>query len=176
VSCDLRIIAATNRDLRAEVNRGAFRPDLYFRLAVVKVELPPLRERRDDIPLLATHLLQRIGASAATIADLTQPDFLAVLAAASWPGNVRELRNHLEQCAVFGERRLPGGPNAPHPSTTIDARVSFAIARRQALDNFERSYVVALIDLHHGNVTAASRAAGVNRAYLYRLLRRHSLR
>jgi two-component system, NtrC family, response regulator GlrR len=176
VNCDLRIIAATNRDLRAEVNRGAFRPDLYFRLAVVKVELPPLRERSDDIPLLVSHLLQRLGAPAATIADLTQPDYLALLAAASWPGNVRELRNHLEQCVVFAERRLPNGPRTPHPSSAIDARVSFDVARRQVLDNFERSYVLSLLELHQGNVTAAARASGTNRAFLYRLLRRHSLR
>jgi len=176
INCDLRIIAATNRDLRAEVNRSAFRPDLYFRLAVVKVELPPLRERSDDIPLLVNHLLHRIGAPAATIAELTQPEFLGALTAASWPGNVRELRNHLEQCVVFGERRLPNAPNPPHPSTTIDPRLSYDVARRQVLDNFERNYVLALLELHGGNVTAAARASGLNRAFLYRLLRRHSLR
>ena len=176
INCDLRIIAATNRDLRAEVNRGAFRPDLYFRLAVVKVELPPLRERSEDIPLLVGHLLQRIGASAQAIANLMQPDYLATLASASWPGNVRELRNHLEQCVVFGERRLPNAPSTPHPSTTIDPNVPYDVARRQLLDNFERSYVQALLEVHQGNITAAARGAGLNRAFLYRLLRRHSLR
>ena len=176
VHCDLRIIAATNRDLRAEVNRGAFRADLYFRLAVVKVELPPLRERAEDIPLLVEHLLQRIGAAPHAITELTQRDFVAALAEASWPGNVRELRNHLEQCVVFGERRLPNTPRTPHPATNIDASLPYDVARRQALDSFERGYVLALLERHEGNVMAAARAAGLNRAYLYRLLNRHGVR
>jgi two-component system response regulator GlrR len=174
VRCDLRIIAATNRDLRAEVNRGAFRADLYYRLAVVRLALPPLRDRTSDIPLLVTHLLERIGASSSTLAELTTPEYLTALAAARWPGNVRELRNHLEQCAVFGERRLPHSPIDPIVPT--DATVSYDVARRQALDVFERDYVTQLLARAEGNVAAAARAADVNRAYLHRLLRRHGLR
>ena len=174
--CDLRIIAATNRDLTAEVNRGSFRADLYYRLAVVRIALPPLRERVGDLPVLVAHLLARIGASSATIAQLTAPDYLAALAAAPWPGNVRELRNHLEQCAVFGERRLPSAVAASRPATTVDVTQPYDIARRQAIDAFERFYVTSLLTRLDGNVTAAARDAGVNRAYLYRLLRRHGLR
>jgi len=176
VSCDLRIISATNRDLRAEVNRGTFRADLYFRLAVVKVGLPALRERPSDIPVLVTHLLERIGANPSTTAELTTPDFVEALAAAPWPGNVRELRNHLEQCVVFGERRLPNTLSTPHPAATVDSTLSYDIARRQALDNFERSYITALLERHQGNVAAAARDAGLDRAYVHRLRRRHGLR
>jgi len=176
IKCDLRIVAATNRDLRSEVNRGTFRPDLYFRLAVVRLELPPLRERPDDVPPLVEHLLGEIGASAEARADLTAPAFLAELAAAPWPGNVRELRNHLEQCVVFAERRSPGLPTAPHPSTTVDASLPYEVARRQAIDAFERAYVTSLLERAEGNVARAARDAGVNRAYLHRLLRRHGLR
>ncbi|HEY5922075.1 MAG TPA: sigma 54-interacting transcriptional regulator [Kofleriaceae bacterium] len=176
IRCDLRIIAATNRDLRAEVNRGMFRADLYFRLAVVKVVLPPLRERASDIPLLAEHLLEKIGASPDAVADLMQADFIAALSAARWPGNVRELRNHLEQCVVFGERRLPNAPSTPHPATNVDANLPYEVARRQAIDAFEREYVTRLLENSEGNVAQAARNAGLNRAYLHRLLRRHGLR
>ena len=176
VKCDLRIIAATNRDLRAEVNRGTFRADLYYRLAVVKLELPPLRDRPDDMPVLVQHLLRRIGASGPVLAELTDPAFVAELARAPWPGNVRELRNHLEQCVVFGERRVPGAPSVPHPATTVDASLPYEVARRQAIDSFERAYVTALLQRAGDNVALAAREAGVNRAYLHRLLRRHGLR
>jgi two-component system response regulator GlrR len=176
VRCDLRIIAATNRDLRAEVNRGTFRADLYYRLAVVRIELPPLRERAGDVAVLVAHLLARIGASPAVVAELSEPAYLEALAAARWPGNVRELRNHLEQCAVFGERRLPNTPADPHPALTVDSALPYEVARRQALDEFERAYVVGLLARADGKVAIAARDAGVNRAYLYRLMRRHGLR
>lgn len=141
VHCDLRIVAATNRDLRAEVNRGTFR-----------------------------------AASPATLAELTSEDFVAALAAAPWPGNVRELRNHLEQCVVFGERRLPNAPAVPHPASTVDATLPYEVARRGVLDSFERTYVTSLLERTAGNVAAAAREAGLNRTYLYRLLRRHGVR
>jgi DNA-binding NtrC family response regulator len=175
IRCDLRVVAATNRDLRSEVNRGTFRADLYFRLAVVRLGLPPLRERTGDIPLLVDHLLARIGANPETIAALTAPDFIATLAAAPWPGNVRELRNHLEECVVFGQRRLPGvaGSFEPAPAS---APVFYEIARRRAVEAFERSYLTSLLAYAGDNVAVAARAAGVNRAYLYRLLRRNGLR
>jgi transcriptional regulator with GAF, ATPase, and Fis domain len=176
IKCDLRIVAATNRDLRTEVNRGTFRADLYFRLAVVRLELPPLRERVADIPVLVAHLLRTIGAKPNVIHDLTDPAFIAELVAAPWPGNVRELRNHLEQCVVFGERRSPGVVAAPHPSTTVDPSIPYEVARRQAIDAFERAYVTALLERSGDNVARAARDAGVNRAYLHRLLRRHGVR
>ncbi len=176
IQCDLRIISATNRDLRAEVNKGTFRADLYFRLAVVKVELPALRERVGEMPILVEHLLRKIGASSRMLAELTAPDFVAALAAAPWTGNVRELRNHLEQCVVFEERRIPGTLSTPHPATQVDASQSYEVARRQAIDTFERAYVTALLERNADNVAAAARDAGVNRAYLHRLLRRHGLR
>ena len=176
IRCDLRILAATNRDLRSEVNAGRFRADLYYRLAVVKIVLPPLRERAGDVPGLVEHLLARIGAPPATRVELTAPAFLDALAAAPWPGNVRELRNHLEQCVVFEERRLPGAPAGPHPASQVDARLPYEVARRSALDQFERDYVVGLLARTGDNVARAAREAGLNRAYLHRLLRRHGLR
>jgi DNA-binding NtrC family response regulator len=176
IKCDLRIVAATNRDLRSEVNKGTFRADLYYRLAVVKLELPALRHRTGDIPVLVDHLLRRIGASGDVRVALMDPAFVAELAAAPWPGNVRELRNHLERCVVFGERRLPSAPEVPHPSTTIDASLPYEVARRQAIDAFERTYVTALLERTEDNVARAAREAGVNRAYLHRLLRRHGVR
>jgi transcriptional regulator with GAF, ATPase, and Fis domain len=176
VPCDLRIIAATDRDLRAEVNAGSFRADLYYRIAVVRVALPPLRERFSDLPLLVPYLLERIGASPAMIAELTAKPYLTALSSWTWPGNVRELRAHLEQCATFGEARLPSVPPTPHPTSTVDANASYDVARRQALDAFEQSYVTSLLARVNDNVAAAARAAGLNRTYLHRLLRRHGLR
>jgi DNA-binding NtrC family response regulator len=176
IACDLRIVAATNRDLRAEVNGGSFRADLYYRLAVIKLLLPPLRDRAGDMPLLVDHLLRDIGAAASIAAELSHPSFVALLAAAPWPGNVRELRNHLEQCVVFGERRAPSSPSTPHPAERVDPTLPYEVARRQALDAFERDYVTQALARHAGNVAAAARAAGVNRTYFHRLLSRHDVR
>jgi transcriptional regulator with PAS, ATPase and Fis domain len=103
---DVRVIAATNRDLRAEVNAGRFRSDLYFRLAVLKVTIPPLRERPEDIPIIVEHILRALHADATATARLRTPQFFAALQHSAWPGNVRELRNYLERCLVF-EDALP---------------------------------------------------------------------
>jgi two-component system response regulator GlrR len=167
---DVRVVAATHRDLRAAVNRHAFRADLYFRLSVVRIALPSLRERPDDIPLLVEKLLQRMSASEAQKHALSRPEVLRELSLQSWPGNVRELRNHLERCLVF-EQSMPvegEGDGAPVPR-------SFSRARQQAIDEFERQYLVALIAAHEGKVAAAAHEAGVGRAHLYRLLRKHGL-
>ncbi len=208
IKCDVRIVAATNRDLRREVNRGAFRADLYYRLAVVRLLIPPLRVRASDIPLLVAHFLQRLGARPEIKASLTTEPFLAALATAPWPGNVRELRNHVEQCVVFGEARLPGAgeaeadaahaalllggaspaalalpadpasPASPASSGAPDSSPlpPYEQARRAALEDFERTYLRRLLASCHDNVAQAAREAGVNRAYLHRLLRRHGLR
>jgi len=175
---DVRIVAATNRDLRAEVNEGRFRADLYFRLAVLRIELPALRSRLEDIPALTERLLAFIGAKEDEIAGLCTPELFASLKRGAWPGNIRELRNHLERCLVFQEA-LPIGEvsstRTPTP-TTVDPREPYASARRRAIDAFERAYVSELLTLHGGKMAPAAASAGVDRVYLYKLARRHGLR
>ncbi len=173
LAVDLRVIAATNRDLRAAVNAGSFRPDLYYRLAVVRVALPPVRSRPDDIPLLVESLLQGLGADGSASAPLRGPEFLAGLARAAWPGNVRELRNHLERCLVLDQVMPPGDALPAEAGLVVDASVPYARARDQAIAEFERHYAEALLRLHGGKVTAAAKAAGMDRRYLHRLLKRH---
>ncbi|MGE6761527.1 sigma-54 interaction domain-containing protein [Corallococcus interemptor] len=176
---NVRVIAATHRDLRAEVQAGRFRSDLYFRLAVVGIPLPSLRERTEDIPLIAERILAGLGATPAQLTQFTAPDFLARLQRAAWPGNVRELRNHLERCLVFQRALPPSAPDAAASSVApraVDASLTYAESRRRALETFEHDYVEALLKLHGGKVSQAAAAADMDRVYLYRLLRRHGLK
>jgi two-component system response regulator GlrR len=174
---DVRVIAATNRDLRAEVNAGRFRSDVYFRLAVVRIPLPPLRNRPEDIAPLVERILKALNAPEAALGFLQSPEFIANLQHATWPGNVRELRNYLEQCLVF-EEPLPVGETSQNESQSgvVDPSVSYEEARRRALAEFEAKYVRGLLELHDGRVAKAARAAGIDRVYLYRLMRRHKLK
>jgi two-component system, NtrC family, response regulator GlrR len=174
---DVRVIAATNRDLRSEVNNARFRSDLYFRLAVVRIPLPSLRQRPEDIPVMVEQILKGSGASGPESAALRTPDFFATLQRSAWPGNVRELRNYIERCLVFQEA-LPAPDAAPadHGGVSVDARLPYQEARRRALDDFERCYLDALLRLHQGKVSQAATAADVDRVYLYKLLRRHNIK
>jgi DNA-binding NtrC family response regulator len=175
-SIDARVIAATHRDLRADVNAGSFRPDLYFRLAVIRVPLPPLRERPEDIPGLVEHISATLTDDETLRSPLLEAGFLATLRRGAWPGNVRELRNYLERCIVLGGPVPLAEPLARAGGSDIDASVPYAEARQSALDQFERRYIEDLLRRHDNRVAAAARAAGMNRAYLYRLLQRHGLR
>ena len=174
---DVRLLAATNRDLRGEVNAGRFRADLYFRLAVLCIHLPPLRERPSDIPLVAESFIRRLPLDEETRRALLDPAFLARLRVAPWPGNVRELRNHLERCAALQQVLHPSVEDAPAPPLqAVDVSVPYAEARRRLLDSFERSYVSSLLEHHEGNVSHAATAAEVDRVHLHRLIRRHRLK
>jgi DNA-binding NtrC family response regulator len=175
-SVDVRILAATNRDLRAMVNAGTFRADLYYRLAVVRVRLPALRERPEDIPRLVSHFLSVFRAPAEARERLTAPEFVSSLCRAAWPGNVRELRNALERCLVLDQLAFEPerAPDAAGPALDLD--LPYDEARRRALDEFEQRYLRGLLAAHRDNVSQAARAAGVGRVYLHRLLKRHSLR
>jgi len=173
---DVRVVAATNRDLRKEVTAGRFREDLYYRLAVFHLRLPPLRERPEDIIGLTQVLLRRMGLSEPDIESLLDADLRGQLQNGRWPGNVRELRNYLSRCVVLGEAQ-PITPAEDEPrSWQVDPEKPYADARNAALAMFERDYVTALLEHHDGNVSAAARAAGMARPYLHRLLRRHGLR
>ncbi len=176
---DVRVIAATNRDLRAEVNQRQFREDLYYRIAVVKIVLPPLRERLEDLPLLVRGLLSRMGTATDEIDALMTDELLQALRGAAWPGNLRELRNQLEQYLVFKDLSVTSAPTtipAKPGGVVIDASIPFSEARQQAIVEFERQYLRALLDLHEGKVARAAAATKLDRGHLYRLLRRHKLK
>jgi transcriptional regulator with PAS, ATPase and Fis domain len=160
---DVRVIAATHRNLRSDVNTRRFRSDLFYRLAVLVVTLPPLRERVEDLPLLVDDLLGQLGAADAPEAQrLRTPTALGELAAHRWPGNVRELRNYVERSlALAGSDVEP----SPQPRTY-----------KQAKEQWERTYVEELLRAAGGNVTAAAKEAKLDRAAFYRLLWRHGMR
>ena len=171
---DVRVVAATHRDLAAMVNDGTFREDLYFRLAVVPLRIPPLRERREDIPALArAFLADRAG-------GLITPEILADLCARSWPGNVRELRNHLDRLAALGPetarrlgRRRLSASEEGFPPVRIDEPLS--AQRERWLGHLEREFLEAALREHAGNVTAVARVAGLHRSHVYRLMVKHGL-
>jgi DNA-binding NtrC family response regulator len=172
ISADLRIIAATNRDLEAAVVAGAFRADLYHRLNVIAVTLPPLRERKEDIPALANYFLQRCAAETkknfATIANDAQERLLAY----SWPGNVRELANVIERAVVLGDgpqltlHHLPARVIGAQPSGGADA-VSF----HDAINSYRRELIVRALAAAQGNRANAAKALGMHRTHFMKLLK-----
>ena len=184
---DVRVIAATNRRLEAEVNRNRFREDLFFRLSVVRVRIPPLRRRLDDLPILVGVLLRSLGAEDSE--HLFTPEVFEDLRKHDWPGNVRELRNYVERTVVLESAdpaegrysQLPAGPEtrASRSSTlpvAVDLEVPFKVAKDQIISSFERQYLTALLDSAGGNISRAARQARMDRMYLYRLLQKHGLR
>jgi len=180
---DVRVIAATNRNLKAEVAAKRFRSDLYYRLAVIQVRLPPLRERMSDLPMLVDHILERLGAVSCPEVDaLRTPAFLAVLARYRWPGNIRQLRNYLERCVALGDMSTPPGTDTapPEPVEPIpeapDVSQPLRLAREACVSRFELRYLEALLARHNNNVSGAARAAGIDRIHFYRLLWKHGLR
>jgi transcriptional regulator with GAF, ATPase, and Fis domain len=175
---DVRIVAATNRSLASSINDGSFREDLYYRLAVVEVRLPPLRARRDDIPVLAAHFFRTFGGTGALPVE-----FVAGLLGRGWPGNVRELRNYLERSVSLGTIAPPHAPAAaappdlgPVPPDSIERFVALHLplkeARRAWTESFELVYVRAMLKLVGGNVTRAAERAGVSRRFLQRMVAR----
>jgi DNA-binding NtrC family response regulator len=185
LSVDVRVVSATHQDLRAEVNANTFRLDLYYRLAVVRLEVPPLRQRADDIPPLVEHFLHEVG-YAGPMEALVPPPLMATLQAHRWPGNVRELRNYVEAILAMGEppslEQAVGGPGAAHPPVPPAASVplplerSYREARQQVLEDFEVRFLKALMERAGNNVSMAARLAQMDRSYLIDLLHRHHLR
>ena len=183
-SLDVRVVAATNRDLEAAITQGTFRADLFFRVAVVRLAVPPLRNRRADIPLLAQHFLDRFGEGI----DEPEPDFLAYLSHRHWPGNVRELRNVIERAVRLAEgqrlhfTRRSFVPAAKPPSEPASPRAPAASvaphreARALAIERFTCEYAMALFEASRGNVTRAARLAGVHPTYVRRWFRDYQLR
>ena len=172
---DVRVISATRRDLDREVQEGRFRDDLFFRLAVARIELPPLRRRRKDIALLAAHFWEQLGGAPAALTG----DILKRMEDYEWPGNVRELRNAVAQRIALGDLASPSRGTANAASASADpladliARdLPFPIARDRAMEIFEERYVEHVLALNGGNVTRAAHAAGIGRRYFQRIRER----
>jgi two-component system response regulator GlrR len=172
VSVDVRVIAASNRDLEKDMEEGRFREDLYYRIRVIPVSLPPLRERKEDIPLLARHFIKEFSkASGKTVLELS-PSAAKKLMAADWPGNVRELKNAMEYAVAMATGRVVTPDLISGPPVGGKERVP---SYRDARDSFEKDYLVQLLASNNGNVSKAAKAAGKYRADLYVLLRKHGL-
>jgi DNA-binding NtrC family response regulator len=180
INVDVRLICATHRDLRSEVNAGRFRQDLYFRIGVVMLEIPPLRERPEDIPLLVEYFLRDAGFEGPRD-QVVPPQVLEMLTGHQWPGNVRELRNFVEAALALGETPGIAGRAIERDRESVDEVEPlldrpYADAKAVLLDHFERRYLAHMMEKTNGNISAAARAAKMNRSYLLELLKRHGLR
>jgi len=185
VRVDVRVVAATHRDLRAEVAAGRFREDLFYRLHVFPIRLPALRERPDDIPLLAAHFLEKHARAFRREVAGFEPEALAALVGHAWPGNVRELENAVERAVAVAEGLRVGRRDLPpelsaEGGDALPGTVTTALPYRDAVDQvrerFSRDYLVALMREFKGNVTKASERAGMERETLHRLLKKHGVR
>jgi DNA-binding NtrC family response regulator len=176
LEADVRIVAATNRDLRAAVNRGSFRPDLYYRLAGARIVLPPLRERPEDIPALVAHFVEETTGDA----SLSPFDDAAMqeLCAHHWSGNVRELRSVVERALTLGHLSLEplAGADGPIGDRSGAPVQTYRDARATALGQFENDYLARLMAHVKGNASEAARLARMDRPYLLSLLRKRGLR
>jgi Nif-specific regulatory protein len=190
IKVDVRLISATHRDLEKLVAEGKFRQDLYYRLNVFSITLPPLRDRPADIASLCEHFIQKFAQSTGKVVRGVEPAALATLAAYSWPGNVRELENVIERAMIlargpalsaadldFGKRPVPApapAPTAPAAPTTGDGGDGGRSLYKR-LSEQERSEIVAAVERSQGNIAHAARALGINRSTLYYRMRKHGL-
>lgn len=179
VRVDVRIVAATNRELPQLIGQGRFREDLYYRLNVIPLHLPPLRERREDIIPLATHFLRRCGAELGRSLRFSE-DALDALQAYAWPGNVRELENKVRALSVVTaeeviRRHDLGLPHQESLPIQEEGLLSFQKAKVLAVTRFERNYLEALLTRCQGSPTRAAQEAGLDRKNLWRLLKKHQL-
>jgi transcriptional regulator with PAS, ATPase and Fis domain len=189
VDVDVRVVSATNRDVRDAITKGQFREELYYRINVIEIRLPPLRERAGDVRLLVHAFLRRYGQGRVTACDAAA---MAALEAYRWPGNVRELQNVIERACALAESGailrddLPehvrdGGRAAGSGQPTADPRLAAASlplkdAKEQWMGVLEANYLRDLLERHDGNVSAAAKAAGIDRKTFHRLVTKHGIR
>jgi two-component system response regulator HydG len=176
IPVDVRIVAATNRDLEEEITRGAFRSDLYYRLNVIQLHMPPLRERREDIPLLAKHFLRRAGGEEPDALTLTD-EAMAVLCDYDWPGNVRELENALERAVVVSPTPEISPDAVPDRvrETPTPRLAAVDLPANPTMEVVERAYILWVLQTEGGNKTRAAEVLGIDPSTLYRKLNRYGI-
>ncbi|MBZ0116109.1 MAG: sigma-54 dependent transcriptional regulator, partial [Sandaracinaceae bacterium] len=165
---DIRVIAATNRDLEEEIKRGGFREDLYYRLNVVNIHLPPLRERGDDVVVLAKYLLSRFSEEFGAKVKGFTPNALVAIKKYDWPGNVRQLENRLKKAIVLCDKTLVGPEDLDlHPEVLTEI-----LSLAQAREEFQRRYILEVLERNNGNRTKTARDLGVDPRTIFRYLER----
>ena len=175
VEVDVRVLCATNRDLKEEIRRGRFREDLFFRLGVFSVSLPPLRERREDIPLLAHHFIEKFNAETGKHVQGLTPQALEVLQGYAWPGNIRELRNTVERAMILADGEILGVEHLP-PDMTPGGQEAAGLRLQLglALDQVEKDYILASLQRNGGNKARTAELLGISEKTLYNKLNRYT--
>jgi DNA-binding NtrC family response regulator len=174
VEVDVRVVCATHQDLKDAVRRGVFREDLYFRLAVFTVDIPPLRERAADIPVLAQHFVERYAAETAKRVQGFSPEAMRRLAAYSWPGNVRELRNVVERAVILSDGEVIGAEHLPPGLEPAVAAESMRVPLGLTLEEVERRYLLASLERNGGNKLRTAESLGISEKTLYNKLNRYA--
>ncbi len=175
---DTRLISASNRDLETLVQQRRLRQNLYYRLNVIRLELPPLRERQEDIPLLVDHFLRKFSRETDRGVAGIEPDALAALMNHRWPGNIRELEHTIERAVLLGTESRVMLKNLPPQITTRQGNtppLDQAVARAYTLRDLEREYITRVLESTHGNKTEAAKILGVDRTTLYRKLKEYKI-
>lgn len=187
INVDVRILSATNKDLREAVERGTFRKDLFYRLNVITIHLPPLRDRREDIPLLVDHFIHQCASETGKRVSKVESEVYSILQSYEWPGNVRELKNVIERAITLMDGEVLTPAYLPEyvlqermkkelvSSTPILNKFSYKEAKERWLATFEKEYLTRLLGEAKGNISLAARKAGLNRRTIYRLMRRYNL-
>ncbi len=183
IDVDVRIISATNRDLKNATKEGRFRDDLFYRLDVISIPLPPLRERKDDIPLLANYYLKHFSKSIQNEINGISAEALELIEKYHWPGNVRELQNVMERAVSLTDSEIIVPEDLPEKIRSIKnpdelifpAGFDYKKAKKEWTDSFDKKYLSALLERHNGNISKAAREAQINRKTIHRLIKRHRL-
>jgi two-component system nitrogen regulation response regulator NtrX len=176
IKVDVRVIAASNRDLQNLIRHGRFRDDLFYRLSVIPIEVPPLRARTEDIPLLIDHFIRVFSADNGKRVKTLSGEALAYFLAYDWPGNVRELRNMVERLVIMAPRDLIDAEDVPaplRPKETVGETRERTL--REARDNFERAYILAELRANEWNMTRTAERLGIERSHLYRKIKGYSI-
>jgi two-component system nitrogen regulation response regulator NtrX len=181
IKVDVRVIAATNKNLEEEIERGTFRDDLYFRLNVIPMRVPPLRERVDDIPELVTEFLDNFSLDTKMEQKTLGPDALELLEKYNWPGNIRELKNLVERLAIMCPGKVISAKDVPPPYNTLrindERMVSFLAfdTLKEARETFEKSFIVTKLQEFEGNISRTAEAIGVERSNLHKKIKAYGL-
>jgi DNA-binding NtrC family response regulator len=172
---NIRVVSATNTDLQRAVHEGRFRADLYFRLNIIPLQLPPLRERREDIPLLVGTFLAKYAVEFNKEVTEVSPQVMRTLVLHNWPGNVRELEHVVERAVALAENKTIDNVDLGSPAQSARSHDSFREAKAKVVNSFEIAYIQSLLLEYSGNITRAAGVARKNRRAFWQLIRKHGI-